>query len=135
MNAQFPSPLDPPWYFRRSARGSEASPAASGLEEPRPPGSGRPGTPGVWILLALLVAAPFCPPAPAADGVPPSPGVTEPILDVTLSAPVPGILTSRKFKEGEFIQEGQVLLELDKRLEELEVDRRKLVTDQKREDY
>ena len=62
-------------------------------------------------------------------------GITEPFLDVTLGASVPGIVTTRKFKEGDFIKEGEILLELDKRLEELETDRRRLVRDQKKSDY
>lgn len=63
------------------------------------------------------------------------PGITEPFLDVTLSASVPGIVTARKFKEGDVVQEGQVLLELDKRVEELELNRRRIVSDQKRTDF
>lgn len=62
-------------------------------------------------------------------------GITEPILDVYLSAPVPGIITSRKFKEGDFVKEGDILMELDNKLEELEVERRKLVRDQKWSDF
>jgi RND family efflux transporter MFP subunit len=50
-------------------------------------------------------------------------------VDVLLSAPVPGILTAQHFREGDFVKQGQVILELDKRLEELEVLRRKLVVD------
>ncbi len=65
----------------------------------------------------------------------PAAGITEPILDVTLSAPVPGIVTARKFKEGDFVQPGDVLIELDKKLEELETDRRKVLRDQKRGDF
>lgn len=86
------------------------------------------------ILLALLLASAFAADLRGADALS-VPGITEPFLDVTLSTSVPGILTARKFKEGEFIQEGQVLLELDKKLEELEVDRRRLVRDQKKNDY
>src|SRR5689334_657895 len=81
--------------------------------------------------LGLLIAAPAL---RAADPVL-VPGITEPFLDVTLSASVPGILTARKFKEGDLIQEGQVVLELDRKLEELEVARRQLVRDQKKNDY
>lgn len=54
-------------------------------------------------------------------------GITEPILDVTLSSPVAGIVGKRAFKEGDFVKEGQVIVELDKRLEELEATRRKLI--------
>ncbi|HKI71237.1 MAG TPA: efflux RND transporter periplasmic adaptor subunit [Verrucomicrobiae bacterium] len=72
--------------------------------------------------------------ARAAD-LPLSTGITEPFLDVTLSAPVPGIITARNSREGDFVQEGTVILELDKKLEELEVERRKLVRDQKWSDF
>jgi RND family efflux transporter MFP subunit len=83
------------------------------------------------FAVCLLAALAF----EGASGAAESPGITEPFLDVTLSASVPGIVVSRKFKEGDFIQEGQVLMELDKRLEELEVDRRRLVRDQKKNDF
>ncbi|MBK7998794.1 MAG: efflux RND transporter periplasmic adaptor subunit [Verrucomicrobia bacterium] len=82
------------------------------------------------FVLALFVLA-----AATAHAAETAPGITEPILDVTLSTPVPGIVTTRKFKEGDFIKEGEVLLELDKRIEELEADRRRVVRDQKKSDY
>lgn len=69
--------------------------------------------------------------APGAD----IPGITEPFLDVTLSASVPGIIAERKFKEGEVVKEGDPIIELDKRLEELEVERRKVVLESRRVDY
>src|SRR5688572_27394168 len=62
-------------------------------------------------------------------------GLTEPVLDVTLSASVPGIITARRFKEGDFVKEGEAIVELDKRLEELELERRKLVLEARRFDY
>jgi len=61
-------------------------------------------------------------------------GITEPFLDVTLSASVPGIITVQKFKENDAVKEGDVIIELDKRLEELETARRKLVVDNKKVD-
>lgn len=54
-------------------------------------------------------------------------GVTEAINDVTMSSPVIGIIGARLFEEGAFVKKGQVIVELDKRIEELEVSRRKLV--------
>jgi RND family efflux transporter MFP subunit len=63
------------------------------------------------------------------------PGITEPFLDVSLSASVPGIVTALKLKEGDVVQQGQVLLELDRKIEELEVRRREIVRDQKRTDF
>jgi RND family efflux transporter MFP subunit len=85
---------------------------------------------GATFLLVVALAA-----SGRAADAPSAAGITEPFLDVTLSAPVPGIVATHKLKEGEFIREGQVLLELDKKLEELETERRKLVRDQKRNDY
>ena len=41
----------------------------------------------------------------------------------------------QKLKEGDLVKEGDVLVELDKKLEELETERRKLVRDQKRSDF
>ena len=82
----------------------------------------------LFALLLLLTALPSF----AAES---ASGITEPFLDVTLGASVPGIVATRKFKEGDFIKEGEILLELDKRLEELETDRRRLVRDQKKTDY
>lgn len=70
----------------------------------------------------------------AADGAS-FPGLTEPFLDVTLSASVPGLITARPFKEGDAVKPGDVLIELDHRLEELESDRRKVVRDQKRGEF
>ncbi len=51
-------------------------------------------------------------------------GITEPFLDVTLASPVHGIIDRWHFKEGEDVKEGQVILELDRKLEELEAARR-----------
>src|SRR5688500_3669966 len=56
-------------------------------------------------------------------------GITEAINDVALSAHAAGIICKRTLKEGDFVKAGQVILELDKRLEDLEVNRRKFVLD------
>ena len=81
-----------------------------------------------WLTLALALGAHGADPLAVT-------GITEPFLDVTLSTPVPGIITTQKFREGDFVQAGDVILELDKKLEELEVERRKLVRDQKWSDF
>jgi RND family efflux transporter MFP subunit len=88
------------------------------------------------LLLLLLLLIPVRE-AGAADAAGPTavPGITEPFLDVTLSASVPGLVTARRFKEGDIVQEGQVVLELDRKLEELEVSRRQIVRDQKKNDF
>lgn len=53
-------------------------------------------------------------------------GITEPILDAVLAFPVTGVVATRVVEEGASVRKGQVILELDKRLEELEVERRRL---------
>jgi RND family efflux transporter MFP subunit len=63
------------------------------------------------------------------------PGITEPVFDVTLSFPVPGIITSLKFKEGDFVQTNDVILELDKRLEEIQVDRQTYIMENHKTDW
>ncbi len=60
-------------------------------------------------------------------------GVTEPFQDVILSASVAGTVEKRLVKEGDAIKTGQVLIEMKKRQEELEVKRRKLIADSKAE--
>lgn len=62
-------------------------------------------------------------------------GITESILDATLSSPVPGVLGRRHFKEGDTVKAGETLIELDRRLEELEVVRRKAVHAQSKAEY
>ncbi|MBU6399081.1 MAG: efflux RND transporter periplasmic adaptor subunit [Verrucomicrobia bacterium] len=71
--------------------------------------------------------------AHASDGVW-APGLTEPYRDVTLAAEVPGVVAARLYREGDFVKKGQVIVELDKRLEELAVQRHKLVADQLKTD-
>lgn len=61
-------------------------------------------------------------------------GITEAISDVTLSASTAGQIGKRPVKEGAVVKAGETILELDKRLEELEVNRRKYILDLKRTD-
>src|SRR2546426_314538 len=79
------------------------------------------------LLSSTLSGVAAEPPATAA-------GITRPVCDVTLSVSVPGIVSAWKFKEGDFVNENDVLIELDKRMEELEVDRRKAVLDNRKSD-
>jgi RND family efflux transporter MFP subunit len=60
-------------------------------------------------------------------------GVTEAIKDVTLSLSVAGTVSAIFVKEGSTVKRGQIILELDKKLEELEVARRKLIWESKTE--
>jgi RND family efflux transporter MFP subunit len=84
--------------------------------------------------LAVLLALSLARPLPAADKKACA-GITEPVFDVSLSMAVPGIVASRRVKEGDFVRAGDVILELDQRLEELEVDRRRAVVDNRKADW
>jgi RND family efflux transporter MFP subunit len=79
----------------------------------------------LFVLFAMLALGP----AGAAE-LKSVNGITEPFMDVELGASVAGIIHSQLFKEGDVVKKGDVIIELDKRLEELEVDRRKAVMDQ-----
>jgi len=83
------------------------------------------------FLLAVVMASWF--PADAADSAAgrdfETQGITEAFLDATLSSPVAGIIGKHFFKEGDTVEAGQVIVELDKNMEELEVARRQTVLD------
>ncbi|HYE33600.1 MAG TPA: efflux RND transporter periplasmic adaptor subunit [Methylomirabilota bacterium] len=91
-----------------------------------------------WMKSLVAAAAFACVAATAQDSDPDAAkwayGITEPINDVTLSAPLAGVIGARLAKEGEIVKQGSPVVELDKRLEELEVERRKLVLDQRKTD-
>jgi len=53
-------------------------------------------------------------------------GITEPIKDVTLAFPIVGVVGARPLEEGAIIRKGQVVIELDKQLEELDLERKRL---------
>lgn len=61
------------------------------------------------------------------------PGITEPVHDSLLSASVAGTVQLIHFKEGDSVEAGAVILELDKTLEELEVARRRSVYESRAE--
>ena len=61
-------------------------------------------------------------------------GITESVFDVTLSLPVPGIVTTLKVKEGDLVQTNDVLVLLDSRLEEIEMERRKCIMENRKTD-
>jgi membrane fusion protein, multidrug efflux system len=56
-------------------------------------------------------------------------GLTEPVNDVVLSVPTPGVIATISKSEGEFIESGAVLLELNSRAEQLEVERKRVQLD------
>jgi len=60
-------------------------------------------------------------------------GITEPIKDVTLSATTSGTISAIFVKEGERVSMGAVILEIDKKLDELETERRRLIWESKSE--
>lgn len=62
----------------------------------------------------------------------PASGITQAMYDGTLSLPVAGIVTRCVRLEGEFVQPGDVLLELDSALETLEVTRRRQILESRR---
>lgn len=53
-------------------------------------------------------------------------GVTEPIKDVTLAFPIVGVVGARPLEEGSIVRKDQVVIELDKQLEELDLERKRL---------
>lgn len=53
-------------------------------------------------------------------------GVTEPIKDVTLAFPIVGVVGARPLQEGAVVRKDQLVIELDKQLEELDVERKRL---------
>ncbi len=60
-------------------------------------------------------------------------GITEAVKDVTLSASVEDTISAVYFKEGENVLKGQCILHMEKRLEELEAQRRRLIWESKAE--
>ncbi len=55
--------------------------------------------------------------------------ITEPIKDITMAFPVIGVVGARPLEDGSPVKPGQLVIELDKRLEELDVERRRLARD------
>jgi RND family efflux transporter MFP subunit len=60
-------------------------------------------------------------------------GITEPVMDVTLSATIGGTVSKIFMKEGATVANGAVILEMDKKIDELEAERRKLIWESKAE--
>lgn len=57
------------------------------------------------------------------------PGITEPSSDATLTSPVAGVISKIFFREGDSVAKGDVVVQLDNRLEELEVQRRTIAVE------
>jgi RND family efflux transporter MFP subunit len=81
-----------------------------------------------WVATVAALLALTCP-AFAAENTTWVSGITEAVDDATLSSSVLGIIRSRPFQEGARVNKGDVILNLDNRLEELEVVRKKLIRD------
>jgi RND family efflux transporter MFP subunit len=86
------------------------------------------------VLVAVVSGFTFSSAVWAEDLVESS-GITEPIYDVTLSPAVAGLVSAWHFKEGDFVKQDEVVLELDSRVEVLEVERRKLAMENRRTDW
>lgn len=76
------------------------------------------------VAFLVLSCAAFSIPAFCASLVP---GITEPLHDSLLSVAAAGTVRVVQVKEGDHVAAGAVILELDKSLEELEVERRRIV--------
>lgn len=78
---------------------------------------------------AILAALAWAPRAPGGEVA----GVTKPYREATISSSVPGTLKTVLVKEGDRVESGQPLIELDRVQEELEVARRKLIWEDRAE--
>jgi len=85
-----------------------------------------------FLLLAASLI--WVPAARARDPVTIS-GITEPFQDVTLGLADAGIISQQFFKEGDTVRQGDVILELDNKLETLEASRLKAVMEQNKMVY
>lgn len=87
----------------------------------------------ICVIVAILSLGVWPRIVSAEQGLLSVPGITESIYDVTLGAPVAGTVATIFFKEGARVKKGAIILEFDKRLEELEVERRKVIWQSKAE--
>lgn len=87
----------------------------------------------IWALVMVVVAMILEPSVVFGQQQLSVAGITEPITDITLNAIAEGTIAKIHFTEGATVKKGQAILELDKRLEALEVGRRKLVWESKAE--
>ena len=80
--------------------------------------------PAVFPVLALALAAAEAAAAPVAVRC-----LTEPVADVDMSTIVPGTVAIIHFDEGAFVERGALLLELDSRIEQLDIERRAVLVE------
>jgi RND family efflux transporter MFP subunit len=62
-------------------------------------------------------------------------GYTEPYSDVTLAAPITGIVGSRPHKEGDSVKKGTIVLELKKNIQQMDVERLDLIRSTREKEY
>jgi RND family efflux transporter MFP subunit len=96
------------------------------------PNFGKPAMNKIFITLvfALVSAGPV-----AVGAEQTAAGITEPVCDTVLSPAVPGLVSAWKYKEGDFVRENEVIVELDNKLEKLEVERRRLAMENRKVDW
>ncbi len=84
-----------------------------------------------WLLAAMILFLLLvCPQYSIAEQIGIS-GLTEPVQDSDLGLSITGRVTAIRVTEGKKVKKGQLLLQLDQELEQLEVQRRKLIWDSK----
>lgn len=89
-----------------------------------------------WVLLAICVFFFLPVGAPSLSYGKETlsiPGLTEPIGNVTLGSTIVGMISKIMIREGMPVKKGEVILELEQKVEELEVERRKLIWENKSE--
>lgn len=84
----------------------------------------------IVLVCVLLVLGTFTPNGYSAESFEVA-GITEPVMSVTLSADQAGKLAKIFYKEGDHVKKGETIMELEKTMEELEVQRRRLIFDSK----
>lgn len=84
--------------------------------------------------LVLLAIAFVLPGTPAAEDAPWVTGITEAVHDASISSPVIGIVRTRPLPEGARVKQGDMLMELDNRIEEIDLTRKRLVRDHAKAD-
>lgn len=83
-----------------------------------------------WLLLVCFVLGFQAQSLHGAEVV--ATGIIQPFFDARLGVSASGVVMTRNFKEGDRVKAGDVLLELDSAMERLEVERRRVVRNQKR---
>lgn len=85
------------------------------------------------VIVVAMVAGACLSPAIALGRIESISGLTEPINDVILSLPMTGTVANIFYQEGSYVKKGAAILALDSELETLEVERRKLLWENKAE--